>query len=80
MLEDDHKLIMSPLSQSYEANGKSVQIDIYTGDDGGWIVEVIDQYDNSTIWEDEFLTEKEALNEAIAAIVKEGISTFIAVK
>jgi hypothetical protein len=75
--EDDWELIMSPLCQAYEADGKSVQIDIYNGDNGGWLIEVVDQYDNSTVWNDELPTEQAALDEAIKTIKEDGIAAFI---
>lgn len=78
MLEDDEfELIMSPLCQPFELDGKSVQIDIYNGDNGGWLIEIVDEFNNSTVWNDEFPTEKEALAEAIETINEDGIDAFI---
>ena len=78
MSEDDEwEVIMSPLCQSFELDGKSVQIDIYNGDNGGWIVEIIDEFDNPTIWCNELPTEQEALDDAIRTIKADGILTFI---
>jgi hypothetical protein len=68
---------MSPLCQSFELEGKSVQIDIYNGVNGGWIIEVVDEFDNSTVWNDELPTEQEALDEAITTIKADGILAFI---
>ncbi|WP_022943283.1 hypothetical protein [Psychromonas hadalis] len=78
MLEDDEfELIMSPLCQPFELDGKSVQIDIYNGDNGGWLIEIVDEFNNSTVWNDEFPTEKAALIEAIETINEDGIDAFI---
>lgn len=76
-IEEEFELIMSPLCQSFELDGKSVQIDIYNGGNGGWILELVDEFDNSTLWNDEFPTEQAALNEAIEAIKEDGIDAFI---
>jgi len=75
--EDDWEVIMSPLCQSFELDGKSVQIDIYNGDNGGWIIEVVDEFNNSTVWDDEFPTDQAALDEAISSIKADGILAFI---
>lgn len=75
--EDDWEVIMSPLCQVYKSNGKSVQIDIYNGDYGGWIIEVVDQYDNATVWNDEYPTDQAALDDAIKTIKEDGIAAFI---
>lgn len=66
----------SPLTRTFSANGHTVQIDIYRGDHG-WILEIVDQGNNSTLWEDEFETDAEALAEAEAALAEEGIEAFI---
>lgn len=40
---DEHDLIDSPLTQTYTANGRSVEIQIYRMPDSGWTLEVVDQ-------------------------------------
>ncbi|GAB2880231.1 hypothetical protein GCM10027180_08110 [Microbulbifer echini] len=67
----------SELSQIYREGDVSVQIDIFEDDEGGWLLEIVDQHNNSTVWEDTFETEKEALEEALDALREEGISTFV---
>ena len=42
-----------------------------------WILEVVDEYDNSTVWDDPFKTDDEALDEVFDTIEKEGISSLI---
>jgi len=74
---DEFEVIESPLSQSFDMDGKSVQIDIYKGDNCGWTIEIVDKFNNSTVWEDEFSTDTEALSVAIESIRKEGIGVFI---
>ena len=76
-MEDDFEVEMSALSQELPAEGKTVQVDIYRGDTGGWILEVIDESGVSTVWEDEFDTEEAALDEVKATIRDEGIDSLI---
>lgn len=67
----------SPLTQTYTQDDKTVQIDIYKSDDRGWILEIVDQENNSTLWEDHFETDQAALQEALDALKEEGIDAFI---
>ena len=56
---------LSPLSQSVTRDGKTVQIDIYENGEGGWLLEVVDEYGNSTVWDDSFTSDRDALDEAL---------------
>ena len=67
----------SPLSQELHSNGKSVKVEIYEGDPNKWILDVVDQYDNSTIWNDQFLSDQAALDEVKKTIREEGIESLI---
>ncbi|WP_250459483.1 baseplate wedge protein 53 [Microbulbifer litoralis] len=65
------------MSQTYREGDLSVQIDIYEDDEGGWLLEIVDEDDNSTLWEDAFDTDEEALEEALEALRDEGIEAFV---
>lgn len=78
-MEDNFEVEMSPLSQELTAEGKTVRVDIYRGDAGGWILEVVDESGISTVWEDEFDTDTAALDEAQATIRDEGIDSLIGI-
>lgn len=78
-MENDFEVEMSPLSQELTADGKTVRVDIYRGDNGGWILEVVDEFGNSTLWDDEFDTDAAALYEAKAAIKDEGIDSLFGI-
>jgi len=67
----------SPLSQDLHSNGKSVKVEIYEGDPNKWILEVVDQYGNSTIWNDQFSSDQAALGEVKKTIREEGIESLI---
>ncbi len=44
---------------------------------GGWILEVVDEFNNSTVWDEPFKTDKDALTEAKKTILAEGASTLV---
>ncbi len=67
----------SPLAQSVTRDGKTVRVDIYDDGAGGWLLEVVDQHWNSTVWDEPFSTDREALAEALRTINEEGIDSLI---
>ncbi|MDB6062418.1 MAG: hypothetical protein JWM78_2521 [Verrucomicrobiaceae bacterium] len=68
----------SPLCQTIERDGKSVQADIYEDGAGGWVLEAVDSFNNSTVWDDHFKTDKDALDELLDTIEQEGIDVLVA--
>ena len=68
---------LSPLAQSVTRDGKTVRIDIYEDGKGGWILEVVDQHGNSTVWDDSFPSDCEALDEVLHTIDENGIDSLI---
>jgi hypothetical protein len=74
---EEYEIKVSPLSQSITRDGKTVEVHIYEGDPGKWILEVVDQYDNSTVWDDQFEYDQEALAIALETIDEEGIDSLI---
>ena len=76
-MHEEIEITMSPLCQSIERDGKSVRVDIYDDGDGKWILEVVDEFGNSVVWDDHFPTDQEALDEVLDTIEKEGIDALI---
>ena len=76
-MAEDIEIIHSPLEQTYSADGHSVRIQIYRCIDSQWSLEVVDERGTSTVWDDLFETDKEALEEAFMTIETEGIGNFI---
>ena len=76
-MSEEYEIKYSTLCQKVTSEGKSVQVYIYKDGKGGWILEVVDEYDNSTVWDDPFKTDDEALDEVFDTIEKEGISSLI---
>ena len=74
---DASEPINSGLNRKFTANGKSVRITIYDDGTGGWFLEIIDAYSNSTCWQAPFKTDQEALDAGIKALEEEGIDYFI---
>lgn len=78
--EDEPTIIYSPLRQRIEGDGTYVEVEIYRGEDDeepGWLLEVVDEEWASTVYDDRFATDEEALNEVLATIKKHGIRVYI---
>jgi len=74
---DENDLIYSPLEQHYTSDGKTVEVCIYRMPDTGWTLEVVDQYGNSTVWDGEFSTDKEAFDHFLEELKLDGIEALI---
>ena len=74
----DPEIVMSPLCREIIKDGTRIQVDIYRGEDkSGWILEVIDEENASTIWDEPFDTDQEALDTVIKVIELDGIRSFL---
>jgi len=74
----DPDIVMSPLCREITRDGTKIQIDIYRGeDDSGWILEVVDEENTSTVWDAPFNTDREALDEVMEVIERDGIRSFL---
>lgn len=76
-MNDKTKPKDSPLSRKVESNGKSIEVLIYSNGDGKWILEAVDEFNGSTVWEDPFLTDQAALDELNDTIKTDGIECLI---
>jgi len=77
MTDDDQGPFHSPLSQTITRDGKSVAVHIYDDGNDGWLLETVDKYGNSVVWDLPFPTDTEALDEALQTIEEEGIEALI---
>ena len=68
---------METIEKKITVDGKTVRIRVMEDGEGGWLLEVVDPYGNSTCWQEPFETTTEAFDDAISAIEQEGIDTFI---
>ncbi len=77
-MNTEKKLENSSLSQAIVQGAKSVKVTIYRSDeDSEWNLEIVDEYGNSETWDNTFITDRAALEEARTAIHEEGIEAFI---
>ena len=77
-MQEEFEIEDSKLSQKVSRDGMTVEVLIYRGkDDSGWMLEVVDQEGGSTVWDDLFPTDEEALAEAMHTIETEGIACFL---
>ncbi len=75
--EDDFKVKYSPLSCEFEHNEELFEIAIYEGDENLWLLEVVGSCGTSCIWNEQYKSDQDALNEAIETIKSEGVSMFL---
>lgn len=63
----------------FTAEGVTVLVDIFRplGSTGPWSMEVIDQEEGLTVWEDPFPTDKDAFEEFLATVERDGMAAFL---
>ena len=76
-MEEAFELEISPLCRDITESGKTVRVEIYRGGGSDWHLEVVGEFNNSTVWDDQFPTDTEALEEARSTIRDEGINSLI---
>ena len=74
---DEIELIYSKYCQSVTRNGRTVKLYIYSSGKNDWILEVVDEDNNSTVWDDPFDTDDEAFHEFDRTLKEEGIEAMI---
>jgi hypothetical protein len=69
---------MSPHCREIIEDGTKIQVDIYRGEDeSGWILEIIDEENASTVWDEPFDTDRDALEAVTKVIEQDGIRSFL---
>lgn len=76
-MKEEIELEMSPLCQVLTDKGHSISVEIYRGGGSNWHLEVVDEFGNSTVWDDQFPNDAAALEEAKSTIRDEGIGSLI---
>ena len=79
MTMDEIELVYSKHCQSVTSNGRTVKVEIYSSGKNDWILEVVDEENNSTVWDDPFDTDDEAFQEFDRTLKEEGIEAMIGV-
>ena len=77
MAMEEIDLIDSKHCQTVSRNGKTVRVEIYGSGKNDWILEVVDEYGNSTVWDDPFPTDEAAFQEFQRTLEEEGIESMI---
>ena len=74
---EDKRVIYSRLCQDVTREGMTVEIVIFRlEDDATWSLSVDDEDGGTTVWDDAFPTESEALDAAMQLIETDGIASF----
>ncbi len=73
------KLEHSELSGEFTDDDVTVLVDIFrpAGTNGDWKLEVVTQDEDLIEWEEGFATDREAFDEFLATVEREGIRTFL---
>jgi len=76
---NEAKLEHSEFSGEFTDDGVTVTIAIFRreGSQVDWKMEVIDQDDGRTVWEEGFGTDRDAFDEFLATVERDGIRTFL---
>lgn len=69
---DENDLINSPLSQVLTENGEQLEICIYKMPDSDWTLEAVNQNGTSTVWDQNFKSDQDALSFALQEIKAAG--------
>ena len=77
-MKDEPKLIISNMSQEFSSGSRTLNVEIYRlENESEWTLEIEDEFNNSTVWDQTFETESAALVEAKKSILAEGVKSFI---
>lgn len=76
-MNEEYEVKMSPLSLRMQIDGKEIDVQIYENGAGGWLLEVVDEFNNSTVWDDPFPSDQEAMKELQRAIQEDGVDSLI---
>ena len=71
------KLIESSLCDKIERDGISLEVAIYRSEDSQWILELVDESGTSIVWDEQFATDRAALDELMKTIDRDGIRAIV---
>lgn len=74
---DEIELVYSKHCQTVTRDGETVNVQIYSSGKNDWILEVVDQDGNSTVWDDPFIADDDAYAEFQRTLDEEGIGSMI---
>jgi len=75
---EEQELEDSKHTQDLTSGEKTVRVEIYRlVGEPEWSLEVVDEYNNSTVWQETFADDEAAFNEVREAIAADGIESLI---
>jgi hypothetical protein len=75
-MDDDFNLVHSPLEERVTRDGVTIKVLIYRGEeDQMWVLEVVDEYGGSTVWDEPFASDQAAYDTAMATVAEEWIGS-----
>jgi hypothetical protein len=75
--EENYVLIESALGGEFKRDGIEVEVHIYRSEeDPLWVLEVVDQGNNSFVWDERFATDHAAMSEFLASVEREGMKQY----
>jgi hypothetical protein len=79
MAKKEPKKEHSEFSGEFTDDGVTVLVDIFrtAGTNEDWTMEVIDQDEGLTRWDEPFATDRDAFDEFLATVERDGIRTFL---
>lgn len=77
---DEIDLVYSKHCQTVSRDGKTVRVEIYSSGKNDWILEVVDEENNSTVWDDPFPADDDAFQEFKRTLEEEGIDSMIGLR
>lgn len=77
-MHDEPELEHSMHCQEISSGGKAVSVEIYRMvGESSWVLEVVDEFGNSIVWDDRFSSDQKAWKVVKATIKSEGIDVLI---
>src|SRR5690606_14522878 len=79
LMPNEAKLEHAEFSGEFEDDGVTVLVDIFrpAGSQSDWQMEVVSQDEDVTSWDEPFATDKDAWEEFLATVERDGIRTFL---
>ena len=79
MMAKKEKLEHSELAGEFTEDGITVLVDIFrtSGSNEDWTMEVVTQAEDLIRWDEPFATDREAFDEFLAVVAKDGIRSFL---
>lgn len=76
-MEEDPKIVYSSRCTNFSKDGQTVEVNIFRIEtESTWHLEVINEQNTSTVWDDPFDSDEEAYAEFLSTVEAEGMGAF----